>query len=140
MAGVASNNRIGSDRFSIGNEYTGRMDQTTALFVSIGAEAVAAATLLALSGWGKPWRGMAAAALATLITHPLAWRAAPGLDPVMGFWARTVVVETLVSLAETAAYRWLVPLAWPRALLASIAANAASTCVGLAYFYSVGLL
>jgi hypothetical protein len=116
------------------------MDQATALFVSIAVEAVAAATLLAFSGWGRPLRGMAAAALATLITHPIAWGAASDFDPVMGFWVRTAVVEILVSLAESVAYRWLVPLAWPRALLASIAANAASTCVGLAYFYFIGLL
>jgi len=110
------------------------MDQPSALAASIAVESVVVALLLMRMGWAKLLRGIAAAALATLITHPLAWWSIKALEPTAGYWAAVAAVEALVCLAEAMAYRLLVPLTWPAALGLSVAANAASTLVGLLYY------
>jgi hypothetical protein len=43
-----------------------------------------------------------------------------------------------VVLAESIAYRVVVPLGWPRALFASLVANASSTAAGLLYYAFTG--
>jgi hypothetical protein len=44
------------------------------------------------------------------------------------------LVESGVVLAESVAYRLIVPLPWRRALIASLVANGASTGAGLFYY------
>lgn len=110
------------------------MDQSAALIFSIGIEAATAAGLLRLLGWAAPWRGVAAAALATLVTHPVVWWSVPVLEPSTGYWPAVLAVEALVCLAESVVYRFLLPLAWPKALAVSVMANAASTIAGLLYY------
>lgn len=73
---------------------------------------------------------------AQLITHPALWFIAPRFEP---YWLWVLVMETLVTVAEAVLYAGLLRTTtkdWgkilPRAILASIAANAASTGIGLA--------
>jgi hypothetical protein len=110
------------------------MDQPSALAASIAVEGVAVVLLLARSGWARLLRGIGAAALATLVTHPLAWWSIQALEPAAGYWAAVAVVEALVCLIESPAYRFLVPLDWPAALLVSVVANSTSTLAGLLYY------
>jgi hypothetical protein len=112
------------------------MDQSTALAASILIEGVTVAILLARLGFRKVLRGVAAAALATLATHPVAWWSTKTFEPALGYWATVAAVEALVCLAESVAYRLLVPLRWLPALAVSVAANAASTLAGLLYYAS----
>ena len=79
-------------------------------------------------------RGIAAAALATVVTHPAAWWSFKALEPAIGYWETVAAVELLVCLAEAPAYRLLVPLRWPAAVAVSVAANAASMLAGLLYY------
>src|SRR5215467_11729894 len=110
------------------------MDQLSALAASIAVEGLTAAVLLVRLGGAKLLRGVLAAALATLATHPVAWPGITALEPVAGYWPAVLLVEALVCLAEAVAYRLLVPLSWPAALAVSVAANAASTLAGLLYY------
>lgn len=115
------------------------MDQATALLLSIAVEAAVAAGMLGLSGWGRPLLGVAAAAAGTLITHPLVWGAFPQIELWTNYWTAFAVVEALVVLAETFAYRLILPVEWPRALALSFVANAASATVGMLHYYSAAL-
>ncbi|MCX7360557.1 MAG: hypothetical protein NTV97_01500 [Alphaproteobacteria bacterium] len=115
------------------------MDQGTALLVSITVEAVVAAGVLGLSGWGRPLLGVAAAVTGTLITHPLLWLAYPEIEIWTSYWTAFAVVEAMVVLVETFAYRLILPTDWARAFALSFVANAASAGVGMAYYYSAGL-
>ena len=110
------------------------MDQPSALAASIAVEGAVVALLLMRMDRARLLRGIAAAALATLITHPLAWWSIKTLEPSAGYWAAVAAVEALVCLAEAMAYRFLVPLTWPAALAVSVAANVASTFAGLLYY------
>ena len=106
------------------------MDQVTALMISIAVEAAVAAGLLILSGWGKPPHGVAVAALATLVTHPVVWWIFPEIEFRSDYWTAFALVEALVVIAESGGYRLIVS-DWPRALGLSFAANAASAGVGM---------
>jgi hypothetical protein len=110
------------------------MSQITALVLSIAIEAVIAFALVRGLAWGNGLRAAAAAAVGTLVTHPFAWRGIPQLEVVIGYGWAVAVVETGVVLAESIAYRLLVPLDWRRALIASLIANGASTAAGLLYY------
>ena len=112
------------------------MDQLSALAVSITVEGITAALLLARQGRAKVLRGIAAAALATVVTHPAAWWSFKALEPAIGYWETVAAVEALVCLAEAPAYRLLVPLRWPAAVAVSVAANLASMLAGLLYYYA----
>jgi hypothetical protein len=108
--------------------------QTMAMLASMGLEALAAAALLRATGWGRPWRGAAAAVLGTLLSHPLAWGGISLAQERLGYWPAVLGVEALVALAEAPAYRVLVPIPWRRALLAALLANAISTAAGLGWY------
>jgi hypothetical protein len=110
------------------------MSQTTALVLSIAIEAVIAFALVRGLSWGSGLHAAAAAAVGTLVTHPFAWHGISRLEGVIGYGSAVAVVETGVVLAESIAYRLIVPLAWRRALIASLIANAASTAAGLLYY------
>jgi len=115
------------------------MDQGTALLVSCAVEAVVAASVLGLSGWGQPLRGFATAVAATLMTHPVVWWVFPEIEMRTSYWTALALVELLVVLAETLAYRLILPTDGPRALALSLVANAASVGVGMLYYFFAGL-
>jgi len=108
------------------------MSETAALLLSIVIEAIVALAAMHVSGWGSGWRAALAATVGTLITHPVVWRTVPPLTLVTGYGAAVALIEAGVVFAEGVAYRVIVPLAWRRALLVSLIANAASTAAGLA--------
>lgn len=110
------------------------MSQAQALIFSIAVEAVAAFALLRLLRWGGGLRGALAATVGTLVTHPLAWALVLRFEASVGYAATVAAVETGVVVAESLAYRVLVPLGWRRALAASLFANAASTLAALALY------
>jgi len=114
------------------------MTQLGALALSIALEAGIAFALIRAAGWGSGLNAALAASLGTLVTHPIAWYAVPRLAGPLGYPGAVALVETGVVLAESVAYRLVVPLAWPRALTASLVANAASTMAGLLYYALAG--
>lgn len=110
------------------------MTQTDALLLSVALEAVAAAALLASLRWGSGLRGIAAAALGTLVTHGAAWWSCQELMQEIGYGPALIVVEAGVVGVESIAYRLIVPLSWARAATASAIVNLASTLAGLALY------
>jgi hypothetical protein len=114
------------------------MTQTAALTWSIAIEAVIALFLVRGLRWGGGMRAALAATAGTLVTHPVVWHAMPQLEVPLGYGLALALVESGVVLAESVAYRLIVKLAWQRALLASLVANAASTGAGLGYYALAG--
>jgi len=110
------------------------MSQIQALLFSIAIEAVVAFALIRALRWGGGTRAALSATIGTLITHPVAWPAMLHLMAPLGYWAAVALVESGVVLAESVAYRLIVPLPWRRALIASLVANGASTGAGLFYY------
>jgi hypothetical protein len=110
------------------------MTQTAALALSIAIEAAIAFALIGALGWGSGLNAALAASLGTLITHPIVWLLIPSLEEPIGYAAAVALIESGVVLAESVAYRLIVPLAWRRSLLASLVANTASTAAGLLYY------
>jgi hypothetical protein len=111
-----------------------RMGQTAALVFSIAIEAVIGFTLIRMLGWGSGLNAAFAAAIGTLITHPIAWVLIPRLVTALGYAGAVALVEAGVVLAESIAYRLIVKLSWRRSLIASLVANTASTAAGLLYY------
>lgn len=110
------------------------MSQTTALIFSIAIEAVVALVLIRALGWGSGLNAALAASVGTLVTHPIVWALIPRIEEPLGYAGSVALVESGVVLAESIAYRLLVPLRWRRALIASLIANGASTAAGLLYY------
>jgi hypothetical protein len=109
------------------------MSQIAALALSIAIEAVVAFALIRVLGWGSSLNAALAATLGTLITHPIVWFLIPSLEAPIGYAGAVALVEAGVVLAESVAYRLIVPLSWRRSLVASLIANAASTAAGILY-------
>jgi hypothetical protein len=110
------------------------MTQTQALILSIAVEAAVAFVLIRALGWGSGLNAALAASLGTLITHPVVWHAVPRLEETIGYAGAVALAESGVVLVESIPYRLIVPLAWRRALIASLVANGASTAAGLLYY------
>lgn len=82
-----------------------------------------------------PWpRVLAAALLPSLLTHPLAWRAALAL-PADGYLCGVLLIETAVVLVEAVVLRVVLQStrwsSWRAAFALSLLANAASYATGL---------
>jgi hypothetical protein len=114
------------------------MDQTTALALTLAAEllVVIASSRRRIVAAGSrrridaAWlRLIAAGLLPSLLTHPLAWRAAAAL-PVAGYLRGVLVIETVVVIVEAVLLRLLLRIAWREAFLLALVANAASFAVG----------
>lgn len=114
------------------------MTQAQALILSIAIEAIVAFVVVRGLRWGGGLPAALAATAGTLLTHPAVWWAVPRLEAGIGYAAALALAESGVVLAESVAYRYIGPLAWRRALLASLVANAASTGVGLGYYAFAG--
>jgi hypothetical protein len=114
------------------------MSQATALILSIAIEAVIAFAMVSGLRWGSGARAALAATVGTLVTHPFVWHTVPWLEGRFDYGAAVALVESAVVLAESIAYRLIVPLSWRRALVASLIANAASTGAGLLYYAFAG--
>ncbi|HEX2887944.1 hypothetical protein [Vineibacter terrae] len=114
------------------------MSQSTALLLSIMIESAVAAALVGAARWGSAPRAAVAAVLATLATHWAVWWSVLWLTPRLGYGPTVAAVEGAVVAVEAIVYRLIVTRRWPRALAVSLAANAASTGIGLA-LYGLGL-
>jgi hypothetical protein len=101
------------------------------LLLSLAVEAPAAALFVVVCGWGSARRAAGAAILGTLATHWLAWRLAVTLIEAPAYPLLFVAIEASVVLLESIAYRLVVPLKLPRALMTSLVANGASVGLGL---------
>jgi hypothetical protein len=110
------------------------MPQAVAMVMSIAIEAVVAFALIRALRWGRGSNAALAAALGTLVTHPIVWALVPRLEVPLGYAGAVALIESGVVLAESLAYRMIVALTWRRALTASLVANAASTASGLLYY------
>lgn len=107
------------------------MTQMQALLLSMLVEAAVAGSLAAALRWGAPARAASAAVVATALTHWAVWLGMPEMMDTLGYWGAFAVAETLVVLVEAAVYRLAAVRSAPRALLISLAANAASAGLGL---------
>ena len=109
------------------------MTEAEALLMSAAIEAPIAALIVGLARW--PSRGALhaglAAAVATAVTHPQLWAAAEWAYPRFGYWPSVAVLEIIVVLVEGGLIGWMASLSLPRAMLVSLAANAASCAAGL---------
>jgi len=114
------------------------MTQLQALALSIGIEAVVAFVLVRGLRWGGGTRAALAATIGTLITHPFVWSLVPRWEIELGYASALALIESGVVFAESVAYRVVVPLSWPRALFASLVANASSTAAGLLFYAFAG--
>ncbi len=115
------------------------MGQSAALALTLGVESLVVLMWLRSAAVSVPWRRMAIAALLpSLLTHPVAWRAASALS-ADGYVAGLVAIETAVVLVEAAVLRALLPIDARRALVGAVAANLASFTAGLALMAPVPL-
>ena len=104
-----------------------------AFALTFALEGPLATALLGRRG-GVPWRRRLGLTLfANLVTHPAVWFIFPELG--LPYWRTVALSELWAWLGEAAFYATASPrLRWPRALLVSLAANATSFLVGLAYY------
>ncbi|HZC17993.1 MAG TPA: hypothetical protein VE309_14645 [Caulobacteraceae bacterium] len=77
-----------------------------------------------------PLHAGAAAAVATAVTHPQLWAAAPWLSPQFGWWPTTLGAEAVVVVVEGLLGAWMAGLSLRHAMLVSLATNAASFGAG----------
>jgi len=109
------------------------MNEAEALLLSAAIEAPVAFLVVRAARW--PCRGALhagfAAAVATAVTHPQLWSAALWAYTRFAFWPSAIVLEGLVILAEGGLIAWMAGLTLRRAMVVSLAANAASFTAGL---------
>ncbi len=109
------------------------MTEIEALALSALIEGSVAYLVARLARWpsrGNLHVGFAAAAAAA-ITHPQLWAAALWAYSRFPYWPSILVLEGIVVLVAGALIAWIAALRLDRALLASLAANAASFLFGL---------
>lgn len=68
---------------------------------------------------------------ATLITHPILWQLFAALAAHLSFDLRTIILETLVFLAEAIIYKLATPYSWQLSLHLSFVANLSSYMCGV---------
>lgn len=108
------------------------MTQWQAYLLSLFIE-VPVVVLLFNTVGAHPLKSMAAAIIATSLTHPLAWYTA-SLLPAQDYNWHILGIEGVVIAVETIPLKWIAQVTWRLALLGSLVANLASTLVG--YFFS----
>ena len=113
------------------------MGQGAALVLTLVVECLVVVVLLRPSVIGMS-RIIAAAAAASLLTHPFAWRAAAALSPD-GYAQGVAIIEVAVVLVEAAVLRLLLPVDARRAFVIATIANLASFTAGLALMAPVPL-
>ena len=106
------------------------LTQTEAFALTLLIEGVAA-FLLAPRFAVNSWRASGAAILGSAISHPIFWPSTYALFPVLG--ALTVpVLEIVVVLFESIAYRLIATKSWRSALILSALVNFSSWLIGFA--------
>jgi hypothetical protein len=106
------------------------MTQIEAMLLSMASEAIVAAAVA--STWRlRWWRAAAAAVVGTALTHWLLWQVFADVADATGYWTALAACEAAVVLVEAVVYRLALRCRWTTAVLVSLAANAASTLLGL---------
>ncbi len=115
------------------------MTQPEALGLTVAIELPVAFAWFVLAGWLERsgwWRGALVVVAASLLSHPLAWRANEEWLRAWPFWSRAAVIEVAVAVVETAIVAWGLRLGRGRALVVASTMNAASFAAGLLMFYA----
>ncbi len=109
------------------------MAEIEALALSALIEMSMAGLVARAAGWTGRGLGhvVAAAALATAVTHPQFWTAALFLYPRAPYWLTLLGLETLVVLIEGLLIAWVAGLRVSQAMMISLLANSASLLAGL---------
>lgn len=105
------------------------MNQIGTMVLSMAAEATVAyalAKFLTVTSW----RAAVTAALATAMSHPLAWFSALALYPRMQFWHVAIILKALIVLAEAPLYLLLAGTTIKASVALSLLANMVSFTVG----------
>lgn len=106
------------------------MDQGSALMLTLAVELPVVIVLLRRASVVVAWpRAVTVIVLASLVTHPFAWRAARALSPdehTLGI----AIIEAVVVAVEALWLRALLPISLRTSVLTSLIANAASFGVG----------
>ena len=109
------------------------MTEAEAMLISAAIEGLIAFAIVWVAKW--PSRGAlhvgAAAAVAAAVTHPQLWAAALWAYPRFSYWPSILVLEALVVVVAGLLIAWMAQLALWRAMIVSLAANAASFLIGL---------
>jgi hypothetical protein len=104
------------------------MDQGSALMLTLELSAVI--VLLRRASVVVAWpRAVTVIVLASLVTHPFAWRAARALSPEE-YTLGIAIIEAVVVAVEALWMRALLPIGLKTAAMISLIANAASFGVG----------
>ncbi len=115
------------------------MTEFEALMLSAMIEAPVAWLLVRWRGW--PCRGAGhaalASALATAMTHPQLWAGVNWLTAQIGYFPALALGEIAVVIIEAAVIAWAVALSPIRALLLSLATNAAFSVAGVVLVFLV---
>ncbi len=114
------------------NESVRMLTQMEALALTLAIELPVLAVCARVARWPLR-RVLVVGALASCLTHPLAWWAAlsmPGTVPVSEFETGLLAIEVLVTLVEAFLFALLLRVGWLRALGASVLANGASALAG----------
>ncbi|HVG94865.1 MAG TPA: hypothetical protein VND21_10495 [Planctomycetota bacterium] len=109
------------------------MTQSTALLLTLAIEVPIVVGLTVAGRWPRRdvLRLGVTAIGASLLTHPLLWLADAALQSRLAWAPRVALLEVGVTLLEAAAYAIAGRAGWPRGLLLSLVANAASLGTGL---------
>jgi hypothetical protein len=106
------------------------MDQGSALMLTLAVELSAVIVLLRRASVVVVWpRAVTVIVLASLVTHPLAWRVARALSPDE-YTLGIAIIEAVVVAVEALWLRALLPIGLKTAAITSLIANAASFGVG----------
>lgn len=106
------------------------MHQHEAWILSLAVELPLLAAMLYRCKWK---RVLVAGALATTVTHPVAWWAAGMLSPAE-YTQGVLVIEIVVWATESALIRAMLPIRWSAAVAYCLFANMASVVVGFLVF------
>jgi hypothetical protein len=113
------------------------LTQTLALVLTLAIEVPIVVAVVAVARWapGRLLVVALAAALASLVTHPLLWLIDPLLVSSLSNAVRLALLESLVTIVEAAIYAGPAGLGLRRGLVLSFVANGASLGVGV-WIYS----
>jgi hypothetical protein len=106
------------------------MDQGSALMLTLAVELPVVIVLLRRASVVVVWpRAVTVIVLASLVTHPLAWRVARALSPDE-YTLGIAIIEAVVVAVEALWLRALLPIGLKTAAITSLIANAATFGVG----------
>ena len=116
------------------------MTELEALGLTVAIELPVAFAWFGLARWLEraDWgRGVLVVIAASLLSHPLAWRANEAWLRPWPFWPRATVIEVGVAIVEAGVLAWGLSLGRRRAIVVAVTMNAASFGLGVLLFYAL---